>query len=214
MAAESSRTISVTGLCQKTITTDQGSVVLTIKEVKTDLTKSANDANKKSIELKSKLADLKIKDLEIKQLSYQMNELKEWEKDKLVSKGFQTLISYKTTTKEINQLGKVIGLAESLGIKEVSSLELSLSDKSKNQLLLECLKSAGEDAKIKAHQIAAGLGVSVDKVLQVSYDRSYSPPPSFYTRGAMAMKADVAAPEIAPQNEDFILNLNVTFSIN
>ena len=214
MAEESLRTISVTGLCQKTVTTDQGSVVLTIKEVKTDLTKSANEANKKSVELKAKLADLKIKDLEIKQLSYQMNELKEWEKDKLVSKGFQTLISYKTTTKEINQLGKVIALAESLGIKEISSLELSLSDKNKNQLLLECLKLAGEDAKIKAQQIALGLGVSVDKVLQVSYDRSYSPSPSFYTRGAMAMKADVATPDITPQNDDFILNLNVTFSIN
>lgn len=215
LATESPRTISVTGLCQKTVTTDQGSVVLTIKEVKADLTKSASEANKKSNDLKAKLNDLKIKDLEVKQLSYQMNELKEWEKEKMVSKGFQTLISYKTTTKEISQLGKIIALAEGLGIKEISSLELSLSDKSRNQLLLECLKSAGEDAKVKAQQIALGLGVTVDKVLQVSYDRSYSPPPSFYNRSVMAMKsADMVAPEIAPQNEDFILNLNVTFSIN
>ena len=211
------KTVTVSGECSQYVTSDRGSLTMTVD----NLDKSVKVANTKTSEtyndLKKELEKLSLKDVELETTEYSVNEQKDWENNKMVSKGFRSRMGLKISTSEIAKLGDVIVIANKLSITEVGALQSYVSDQKMKSLELDCLKEASLDAKKKAETLAKTLGAKLDGILTINeagVSLPPSPQPVFMKKGMRGMEAmSMAAPEISAAKEKYTLNIQATFKL-
>jgi uncharacterized protein YggE len=144
---------------------------------------------------------LELENLEVRTSEYSLNEVREWQKDHLVSKGFQARIGLRVATSNIQKLGEVIAIGSRENLKDISGLTTYLSPEKRKKEHFACLEEASEDARAKADKLATTLGARLGEVLTIS--ESYNEPqPPFRPYMAQSMaKAAAPAPGGGPTIE-------------
>lgn len=216
LGAESPRSVAVSGSCVRSVVPDRGSVTVVV-DVKEPEAKRAQVAATRQYEaLRSKVSALKLPDGELTTSEYVSEEIREWEKNRMVSRGFHTRIGLRVETSDHARLGEVIDVASREGIKDVGELRNFVSTKKMLEEKMACLKEASEQARAKAEALAKALGAKVGDVLTVVESATpEAPPPQPMFRGAM-MAADAsmkAAPTIEPGKTELSTNVQVTFML-
>jgi uncharacterized protein YggE len=216
---ETIKSITVTGSCEKQLTSDRGSVILTVehtdKNVKIATQKTTEVYNK----LKKEIESLKLAKAELETVEYSVNEHKEWENNKNISKGFKARLGLKISTSEIARLGEVLIKANELAVTDVGALNSYVSDELFKAQEQDCLKIAAKDALKKAETLASSLDAKVDGVLEINQGQLASPAPfqprfmHKSSRMVEAMSAD-AAPEISGGKQNYKIEISVTFKID
>ena len=173
---------------------DRGSVILVAEAQEKDAKSAIRKATATHEELKKALKKSKVKDLELSNVEYSVQEITAWEDNKQVSKGFQCRIGLKAVTSDISALGEILSIAEDSGIHNTHSLETYLSD---SKLLIEkkrCLGIAAKNAREKAEHLVKSLNAKLGAVQSIVERSGPEPrPPGPVPRG-YAMKAMEAAP--------------------
>lgn len=212
--ANTERTVSVSGMCTRQVTPDRGSITLTAEFTDHDL----RDATKKATDLYGRVRDqvkrLNLPDLELQTSEYNVQEAREWEKNKMVSKGFRARMGLRVSSSAIDRLGEVISIASRQSVQDVGALTTYLSDEKTKHEQFACLQTAAENARAKADRLAASLKASVGDVVKIT-EEVYNPSPS-PIRPMMALKAtaaDAGAPQVEAQKQEVSANVQVVFGL-
>lgn len=215
-AAEAPRTVSVSGSCIRSVIPDRGAVTLTAESRDSDAKRAQAQASRTYEGARSKALGLKLPDAEISTSEYTSEEVKEWEKDRMVSRGFRTRIGLRVVTSDTARLGEVLEMASREGIKQVGGMQLFVSSKKLLDEKMVCLKEAAEQARAKADTLAKSLAAKVGEAIAIQESPSYSPGPMPMLQGAMAMGAmeeRAPPPRIEPGKIEVSTSVNVTFGL-
>lgn len=217
IAAEAPRTVSVSGNCVRQVIPDRGAVVVTVDAKDPDAKRAQVAATRQYEALRSKVLALKLADGEVSTAEYLSEEIREWDRNKLVSKGYHTRISLRAVTSDHGRLGEVIDAASREGIKQMSGLQLFVSTKKMLEEKMICLKDASEQARAKADSLAKALGAKVGDVLTIQESSGPdTPQPIPMFREAAMMDAQVvgkAAPSIDPGKTEISTTVQVSFGL-
>jgi len=141
----------------------------------------------------------------------------DWVGGRQTQKGYATThtIRIEMTTDKTDKIGKVIDAGVDNGAS-INYINFELSQEKQNQYKAQALKSATEDARIKAESIASGLGKKVGKVVSISTsDFNYYPWRAYDNSAGTATFAEVksAATSIQPSEQSITANVQVVFEI-
>lgn len=161
------RSVTVNGSCLRSVQPDRGSITVTAQYQDADLQKAAKRATESYEKLRQAVQKLGLKNAELNTSEYDLAEVREWEKERQVSKGFRARMGLTVTTSETSRLGEIILLAGRQGLREVSRLQTFLSPERQKIEREACLEEAVKNAKSKAEAIAKSASARIGKVLTV-----------------------------------------------
>jgi uncharacterized protein YggE len=204
--------VMVQGHCEIKVVPDRGSILFTSEHQ----SKDQKEAVKKTIEQMAKLKDaikeLKLEDLEFKNSEYTVYPVREYEKDRLIDKGYKASLSLELTTSQISRIGETMTKASDLGVINAQALTTFLSLEKGQKEYLKCLDIAADDAKNKAIQLGKKLGFKVGDVITLNEVPQIENTP-IPIRAMMTKSLDSAPPQIEAGTQKYSTNIQVTFSI-
>lgn len=212
------RTISVSGTCLRSAIPDRGSIVITPEFTDPDIKSAAKKATGQYEAIKAEIQKLNLKNLELSTNEYSVLELREWEKNKQVSKGFRARMGLQVTTSETSRLGEVIAIAAARNVKDVGALQTFLSDEKSRGEREACLEEAIQHAQTKAGRMAKAAGARLGRVLQLNEEGASSPPPMPMVP-MMAMKAsggmerEMQAPSVDSAAQKIQLSVSALYQL-
>ena len=162
------RRISVSGECSRAVIPDRGALVV-VSEFRDDDLKTASrratDAYGRAREAVKRLG---LPDLELEIVEYSLGEVKEWQKDRHVSKGYRARMGLRVVTSQVDRLGEVIAIAAREGLQAVGGLQSFLSSGQELRERIACLQDAAANARTKAEKLATALGAKVGEPLTIT----------------------------------------------
>lgn len=216
VSAETS-SVQVQGACDLKVIPDRGSLSFTSENQSKNQKEASQKTNSQMNQLKEALKELKLEGAEFKTTHYSVYPVTDWEKNKLVSKGYRSSMTLEITTSDISRLGEAIQLGSQVGITNVGSLQSYLSIEKAKKEYLNCLDIASDDAKAKAEQLGKRLGFKIGEVLSVEETPNRNSPPSerYMMKSMNAMTTGALdATQIEVGTQQFSTNLQVKFKIN
>ena len=208
--------VQVSGTCEVKVTPDRGSVSFSAENQFKNQEEAVKKTNQQMNDLKAKIQELKLANVEFKTTNYTVAPVREWEKDRLVDKGTRATMTLEVTTSEIPRLGEAMVEASKVGIQSVGSMTTFLSVEKSQAEYLTCLDIASHDARRKADQLAKKLGFKVGDVLNVveSPLPPREPVPYPAQRSLMAKGMNEATPvSVDAGTQSFTTNIQVTYQI-
>ena len=221
VASSDSSGIFVGGQCLRKVLQDRGAVTV----VSTAVHPTPKEASTKVIEahekVKAAVKALNLPDFAPETEVYSVEEEREYKSDKWIKKGFRATMATRFETSDITRLGEIIATASSAGAERVGNLGTFVSPEKMKFEREACLETATQNAVAKAARLAAGGGVKVGELLQVTenmgYGRALGGPSS---RGAMALSAagleggaDVPTPSVQAKAEDVSVEVTARFAV-
>lgn len=210
------RSVSVNGSCLRSVQPDRGSITVTSQHQDPDLQKAAKRAAESYEKLRQAVMKLNLKNAELNTSEYDLGEVREWEKDKQVSKGFRARMGLTVTTSETSRLGEIIAIAGQLGLREVSRLQTFLSPERQKAEREACLEEATRNARSKADAIAKAAAAKVVRVLTVvEGTQNANEAQPYYAKMEMAGAAAdrMAPPNVEASNVKISVEVSATFSL-
>lgn len=210
--------LSVSSTAEKDYSPDQVEINLSIVTLDSQAKISQQENAKISDRVITALKQAGVSSSQIETTNYRVTQHYEWDGvlRRNVSRGYQTSNTIKLTLNDLTKTGSVIDVAVNAGANQVSGIRFVLSDELKKQAENEVLREASKLAKIKAQNIASGLGISVGKVYNVSESSQFYTP---YFRSAemydMAVGYEESMPStpINPEDIKISATVNVKFEI-
>ncbi|MBR9677380.1 SIMPL domain-containing protein [Candidatus Woesearchaeota archaeon] len=209
-------TISAQGSASMQADPDSAVVYVNANALADTATLARDEMSQQMANVKTALLNLGVKNDNIETQQFNVYEEYEWDEGTRESIGFRATQSIKVTTKDFDQVAKIVDAAIDGGAL-VSSINFELSTEKQNELKAELLATAAQDARAKADAVATGLDKKVSSVISVSTsDYGYAPYPIFRAEMAVAdsgTQAIKAASEIEPRKLDLNAQVSVTFKI-
>lgn len=176
-AAAPERSVQVSGTCVRSVLPDRGSLLLNAEAKYADAKQAQAWSGELYERVKKRVQALGLKDLQISTQELSVEEIREWEKNRMVSKGYRGRVGMKVETSQISRLGEVSDLAAKEGIKDIGGLNQYISPKLLLDEQLACLKEASDRARAKAESLAANLGARLGEVLSIDESNGAIAPP-------------------------------------
>ena len=133
-----------------------------------DLQAAAKKATEIQEKVKEAIQKLRLENFNLTTSEYTLIEVKEWQKDKTVFKGFKARMGFRVSTSSIQRLGEVIAIAAKNGVRDVGALNTFLSQEKLLKEQSGCLEEAGANATLRAAKLAASLDARLGEILQIS----------------------------------------------
>jgi uncharacterized protein YggE len=191
--AETERSVSASGTCRREIAPDRSSITMTAEFRDRDAQAATRKATEAFEALRKRILELKIDKLELETTEFSVNEVREWEKDRSVMKGYQARAGLKVSSADFGFSSKVIGFAIKEGIKDIGGLQTFVSNSALDKARFDCLQEAVKDARAKAGKMAAAADSSLGKVLNMSESGGVEMPQQPRMYMAKAASAEMAA---------------------
>ncbi len=130
--------------------------------------------------------------------------------------GYRTVHSLSVKVTELDKGGDVIDEASSAGVNQtfVDYIQFTLKDETRLSIQKSLLQEAAAEAKSKAQSMAAGLGVSVGRVLSVSESYSYYPTANYYKSSMLDYAEAAGAPtQLSAGQVEVSASVGVNFEV-
>ncbi|MFN7990802.1 MAG: SIMPL domain-containing protein [Candidatus Micrarchaeia archaeon] len=218
--------ISVSATATKKAAPDLLNLALRVQTDSGTAKKAQQDNAAVSADLRSRLKALGIADSDIQTVSYSVDPV--YDSQYICDKGgmnchytskvtgYRTTHSLNVRLTDLTKGGDVIDAAASAGTNQtfVDYVQFTLKDETKAAIEKSLLQDASAMAKSKAQSIAAGVGVSLGKILSAS--ESFSYPVPYYTKNYMMAAADsapVPPTQLSPGQVDVSAVVSASFEI-
>ena len=213
-AAEFDKKVTVNGQCFTETSPDRGTISFVASSVDADAKSAITKATALYEKLRDQLKRSNTKNLELSTSEYTVQEKKEWENNKNVSKGFEARLGLRVITTDISSLGEIISIAAKAGVKDSHSMNTYLSETKLNDEKKKCLDIAAKNAREKAETLVKSLGAKLGRVLQITEGGAIPPPqPMPMMERGMMKSSDAMAPSIEGQKQNINQTVDVTFAI-
>jgi len=200
--------ISVNGNSEITSMPDFARVYINIETLE-DSAQDAKDANARiSDDVMDALDKLNFKDSEIETISYDIYEDYSWENDGRKFNGYKVSNRIRITVEEYDFVATVVDDVVDAGAL-IQSINFEISEETENELKVQALEKATQDAREKAEAIARGSGGKLGRVVSINAGDYYYRPYMLYESAGMADSAalEKATTQISPR--ELIVNGNV-----
>lgn len=207
--------VKVQGKCERDVVPDRGMISFTSEHQARNQESAVKKTNEQINKLKKSIQELKLSDLELKNTNYSVYPVREWEKERMVEKGFRSSLTLQISTSDISRIGEALIKASEAGITNVGQLYTVLSLRKAQEEYLKCLDIAAEDAKMKARQLGKKLNFKVGDVIALDetpqIEHREPPMPMAMMK---SMDAAMSAPtKIEAGTQKFATTIQVTFQI-
>jgi uncharacterized protein YggE len=209
--ADDAPQIQVQGRCEIKVTPDRGKIVFTAENQSRDQKEAVKKTTLQINQLKTESEKLKLENLELKNTNYSVFPVREYEKEKVVDKGFRAQLSLEVVTSEINKIGEAMAAASKAGITNVGSLESFLSHEKSKEEYSKCLDIAADDARSKAEKLAKKLGFKIGNVVNLIESQERQAP--VFPERTMMKAMDSGSTQVEAGTQNFVTNIQVTFAI-
>ena len=214
------RQVMVSGECNHVVSPDRGSITLTVEFQNMDLSKATKEAAESYERVSNAIKKLRLNDFNMRTSEYSVNEVRRWENNKEVMKGYQARMGLWVSTSEIQRIGEIIAIASKEKVKDVNSLQTYLSDEKQLQEEVACLSEAAKNARMKAEKLSAALGAKLGDVLMMNetgktlpqWPRPMMMQKNFAMRGMVADSAEMS-PNIEAGQQNLSLTVQVAFGL-
>ena len=212
------RWIAVQGECHREVTPDRASVDLTVQHLEASVKLATEKTARVHAELRDRILRLKLADAELESVGYSVEEVREWEKNRSVSKGFRAQMSLRVSTSEIGRFGEVMVIASQLDLKDVGALRSFVSTSLRERERIGCLEGALKNARLKADRMAAAAGATVERVLSIAEEGATPPPPPMPQMAKMfggggAADAAMVAPVVDAGKSEIGVRVDVVYGL-
>ncbi|MBU6152943.1 MAG: SIMPL domain-containing protein [Bdellovibrionales bacterium] len=208
------RKVTVSGECNLEVEPDRGSVIMVADAQAPDAKTAIKRATELHEKLRSDLRKSKVKNLELTQAEYSVQEVTAWENNKSVSKGFQCRIGLRAVTPEISAMGEVLAIAADAGVRNTHSLQTYLSEGRVLDQKKNCLVIAAKNAREKATELVKALGGRLGSVLKIEEKSGAEPQPGPFMMESVPMRSKaMPAPTIEAAKQNIHHEVLVTFQI-
>lgn len=204
--------IQVQGNCQMKVVPDRGTITFMAENQSKDQKTAVKKTNEQINKLKKAVFDLKLQDIELKNTNYSVFPVREWEKERMVEKGYRASLTLEVTTSDIPRIGEAMMEASKVGITNVGALQTFLSLEKQQKEYLKCLDIAADDAREKARQLGRKLDFKIGDVISLNEVPNIERP-VYPERAMMKAMADTTPTQIEAGTQQFSTNIQVTFSI-
>ncbi|MFL5815245.1 MAG: SIMPL domain-containing protein [Bdellovibrionia bacterium] len=216
-ASAMERQVTVTGSCSRQVTTDRGSITVTADVRDDNLKNAIKKASRQYDRALDSVKKLKLENADLQTVEYNVGEVREWEKNKLVFKGYRARIGFSVSTSDIQRLSEVMEIAAREEIRDVGALVSFLStEKIKKEQDL-CLKDAADHAKAKAENLASSLSARLGSVTAINESNVSTPPrivPMMERQTFMKAAGGAEAPtSVEGGKQEISATVNVTFEL-
>lgn len=207
--------IQVQGNCDMKVIPDRGMITFMSEHQSRDQKEAVKKTNDQINKLKEAIKDLKLEDLELKNSGYGVYPVREWEKDRVVEKGYRAALTLEVITSDISRIGEAMMKASQAGITNVGQLQTFLSLEKSQKEYLKCLDVAADDARSKANQLGKKLGFKIGDVISLNEVPNIQKPVYPLERSMMKSmaEADSAPTQIEAGTQQYSTNIQVTFRI-
>lgn len=218
--------ISVSGTASDKLTPDLLKVSLRVQTEANDAKTSQSQNSVLSSDLKNRLKILGIADKNVKTVSYQVTPVyksKPCDPSGIKCYGYESYISgYQATETigvdltDIKMGGIVIDTATGVGVNQtfVDEISFTLQEQTRRDLESALLKKAAAASKLKAQNIADGLGVSLGKAVMGSETSNFNYVPLNYAYAGMAATKDsVAQTQLSSGEIEVSATVNTQYQI-
>jgi uncharacterized protein YggE len=212
-AESETRRVTVSGKCTRQVTPDRGAIVVTADFRDDDLQRASKRATEAYERARDAVKRLNLKDVELRTVEYSMGEVREWEKDRQVFKGYRARMGLRVATSQVDKLGEVIAIATREGLREVGGLKSFLSEAQQLAEQVACLQDAAQNARSKAEKLAAALGARVGETLLVTESGGFQSPPERMMVMDAAPGAGASPPSIEAGQQTLSLAVEVAFAL-
>jgi uncharacterized protein YggE len=209
-------TISVSGNGKVSTQPDKAELYIRVNTEGTTAS-AAKDANsnlaKKVIDA---LVGQGLKKSDIETNYYYLNKKQEWDENtkKYVDIGYEVNHVLKVTTKDLDNVGKLLDTAVNAGANGIDSVSFGLTEEKQKEVSREALRMASVNAENKAEAIVGSVGVSLGKLVTIS-ESNYNYMP--YVRNMMydktASSAPMAETNIMPETLEVTATVNLVYEI-
>jgi uncharacterized protein YggE len=221
-----SNTITVTGMAEVFAVPDRATFTVTVREDAEDVADAQEEATKKMNGIIDYLKGEGVEEKDIKTINYSVNPKYEYSQaactnfscppSNQILVGFEVWQMVEVKVQDPKKAGELLSGVGSKGASEVSGLSFTIEDE--DELKSDAREEAIAEAREKADQLAAQLGVKVVRVVGF-YEDSYGYQP-YYAKGGVAMdmamsaRAEAApAPQLPTGENKITSNVNVTYEI-
>ncbi len=206
-------TINVAGESKIEALADEASVLVGIETLKDSAESSKNENSKISERVLNQLENNGISKDEIETSYYNIYPEYDYTQEGQKLKGYKTVNTLKIKTKDFSKIGKIVDVSVNAGATVIQGINFELSQEKQNEIKVEAISKASEDARLKAQATADGLSAKLGKVKSVTVsDYNYFPFPYYRAESGVAVKEAVAT-EILPSNLDVRATVNVVFEL-
>lgn len=211
----SSSFVNVTGRCQMKVIPDQASLSFTAESLEKDQQKAVTKMTAQMNSLTEKMKALKLKDTILETSGYNVYEQRDWENNKMISKGYRASLTLTVTSSDITRMGEAISEGSKVGITNVGNLRTFLSLEKEQAEYLKCLDIAAADARAKAEQLTRKLKAKLGDVLEIFERAQSSRPAPVYERAMMSLKSNSDAAPVSVEAGEQVLStqIEVKFSL-
>ena len=213
------RSVTVNGSCTRSVIPDRASILATAEAKDLDPKKAMAEATRTYEKMRERVMKLKIADRELTTAEVSLNELKEWDSKRLVSRGFVARMGLRVESSDPASLGEVGKAATESGVREIGALATFLSAAKQRSETDACLREAVKSAQKKAQEMVDAAGAKLGDVISLTESSAFtggSPirPMNF---GALAKRNESAemsdAPTIDAGKQELTTQVTATFGI-
>lgn len=218
-ASAMERQVTVTGSCSRQVTTDRGSIILTADVRDDNLKNAIKKASREYDRALDAIKKLKLESADLQTVEYNVAEVREWENNKSVFKGYRARVGLSVSTSDIQRLSEVMETAAREEIRDVGALVSYLSPEKIRKEQDLCLKEAAEHARSKAENLASSLSARLGPVVTINESNVTTParPAPFTPMMRQALlkgsDADQAPSTVESGKQQIDATVNVTFEL-
>jgi uncharacterized protein YggE len=205
--------IQVQGNCEIKVIPDRGMITFMAENQSKDQKDAVKRTTDQINNLKEKIKSLKLKDMELRNTGYVVYPVREWDKERVIEKGFRASLTLEVITSEISRIGEAMLKASEADITNVGQLQTFLSLEKSQAEYLKCLDVAADDAKNKAIQLGKKLGFKIGEVISLNEVPNIQKPVYAPERSVMKAMADSAPTQVEAGTQQYSTNIQVTFRI-
>lgn len=212
MWMQSQPVVSATGQATLKVQPDTVKIYIGI-DSRNSSASAAQDSNQAVYSLlEARLIALGLDKKSIQTSSYNVYPEYDWASGVQKQKGYVASRQIVIESKDFTVVGKIVDAAVEAGAS-TSGINFELSLAKQNEYKVQVLKEAGQDAKVKAGAIAAGVGKNLGGLAGVaSQDFNYYPYPLYAKAGASMAEDNAAAQRVALNIQPTDLDVTATIT--
>lgn len=208
--ATETKTLSVSGSATLSEEPDRATILISV-DTNASTALEAQQGNAKKMAAVQAAISLRGIALSIETVSFSVSPRYEWEDDKYVQKGYDVSHTIKVKTQKLDRVGEILDAATEAGANRIGSISFELSDDAKEQLRINALKGAMNNARTKAAELARAAGVSIVGTKSITESVSFVSPTPYYFAAERATAA--AETPVQPAEVEVKADVGVVYDI-
>jgi len=204
-------TITVTGEGKVFAKPDIGEISLAVNSEARTVEEAQRDATAVANRIVAVLKEKGVEEKDIQTTNYSIGPIYDYPDGTRRLRSYQVNQNLKVKIRELAKTGEILAAASQAGANQVGGLSFTTDDPTAIQT--EAREKAIEDAKAKAQELAAKLGIKLGKIIGFNEFGGVPPMPFFGAVAEKGMGRDFPAPQIPVGENEIRVNVNVTYQI-